>query len=522
MTVDLAGLAMAGTHVIVLAAIGLGLGVGLALVIMRVRRLGARRPSGALGYVGLARMAGSGGGAWRSRALSALQAMRPDLDGADVPKKAGRGLRARTAEIERGDDRAAWLGRLHDRVADAVVWGEAGSTGVMAVRCVSRDADGFAAMALRETFSFGLTNAQAGEAIQLNGFVALVAAAAAPSEAGEAGAAYAQRVMEPLVERLQADIDDMPGEISGADRCRVRQAYAAAALRLSELQGGADWVSSALSAAQAAVSDGRRSASPAEWASGQAVLGCVASHSAMNGGSDALMIAVRAFRSALEDEEALRSTRATAHLRLALAEALIGQTGGGVALSDLDAAGAAADEALAYFQGANARPMVLRSLLARAHARAEAGTRAAGVSRLSDAADAYRTVLAQLSADHDRDAWSRAQHGLGWTLLRMGERERGEATLMLAVTAFGSALDVRSREDAPSDWAASQGGLGEALLCAGERGASVDRLSKAASALRQAVAGFDEAGADRPAADARRSLARAERLLAERRATFDR
>ena len=71
---------------------------------------------------------------------------------------------------------------------------------------------------------------------------------------------------------------------------------------------------------------------------------------------------------------------------------------------------------------------------------------------------------------------------------------RGTERLEQAVAAYRAALEEWTRERVPLDWAATQTNLGTALASLGERVQREDFLSDALQAIRQAQAGYVDAG----------------------------
>ncbi len=131
---------------------------------------------------------------------------------------------------------------------------------------------------------------------------------------------------------------------------------------------------------------------------------------------------------------------------------------------------------------------------------------------------AYRAALEVRSRDALPLAWAMTQNNLGAALLRLGEREEGTARLEAAVSAFRAALEVHTRDALPLDWAMTQNNLGNALFRLGEREEGTARLEQAVSAFRAALEAYEVAEAAYYIRGVGENLARAEALLAERRA----
>jgi tetratricopeptide (TPR) repeat protein len=104
-------------------------------------------------------------------------------------------------------------------------------------------------------------------------------------------------------------------------------------------------------------------------------------------------------------------------------------------------------------------------------------------------------------------------------LHRLG-MEFGDKTALVDATARCRALlDRRDRERVPLDWAMTQNNLGTALQMLGERESGTARLEEAVAAYRAALEVFRGAGADFHIAVTEGNLARAEAVLAKRRAS---
>jgi exonuclease VII small subunit len=106
--------------------------------------------------------------------------------------------------------------------------------------------------------------------------------------------------------------------------------------------------------------------------------------------------------------------------------------------------------------------------------------------------------------------------------LTLGERESGTARLEQAVAAYREALKERATMEAQlgkalKENATTQYQLGEALFMLGKRESGTARLEQAVAAYRAALDVFTKGGASDLLDDARRNLADAETLLAERR-----
>jgi tetratricopeptide (TPR) repeat protein len=122
----------------------------------------------------------------------------------------------------------------------------------------------------------------------------------------------------------------------------------------------------------------------------------------------------------------------------------------------------------------------------------------------------------------DSDLVAEVQAQLGFAFLTLGERESGTARLEQAVAAYREALKERATMEAQlgkalKENATTQYQLGEALFMLGKRESGTARLEQAVAAYRAALDVFAKAGASDLREHARRNLADAEALLAERR-----
>ena len=100
-------------------------------------------------------------------------------------------------------------------------------------------------------------------------------------------------------------------------------------------------------------------------------------------------------------------------------------------------------------------------------------------------------------------------------------REPGTAHLERAVTAFCESLQECTRERVPIDWAGTQNNLANALQVLGERASGTTRLEQAVAAYRAALEVFEVVEATHYVGIAKRNLARALRLIEERRQSRD-
>jgi len=149
------------------------------------------------------------------------------------------------------------------------------------------------------------------------------------------------------------------------------------------------------------------------------------------------------------------------------------------------------------------------------------GERESGTARLEEAVAVYRAALEERTRDRVPPDWAMTQNNLGNALTALGERESGTAHLQEAVTIYRGALVERTRDRVPLDWAMTQNNLGTALETLGERESGTARLEEAVTAYRAALEVYETPGASHYIGVAQGNLARAEALLAERRASGD-
>lgn len=507
----------AGGEVLAWGAGAVALGVA-ALASVWARRGAARaprRPGGAGVYVLVTRLAGDRGDRLGARLRATLaETLGPAAVGAwrhRPPDAMAAGDRDERTRVEAG-----LLAAARRAGADAVVWGgvDAADGGGL-VRVAATDPRraaaviGVAARVAAQGFAPGV-----GE-----GFAALVA-----EVAGDDGA---------TAERWRAALADHAARpdaaLSGADRCRLREMHARLTLDAFAAGGDAARVEEAVAVARLAVCDGRAATAPAEAAAAQALLARALAVWAGAQAQDAAALeavwreVAQAYRAALAGPGAWTRGEFAA-LRLAFAQAVAewAQRTQGAAL--VEEALVAAEAAVADVPAEQGEA----AILTRARIRAVAGERLGGAARLEAAVAGYADALKTLDPEADPtvsvDAWAAAQVGLGRALTALGARRQGVETLTAAVAAFDAVL-ARSEgvgaARAPSavDWAAVHAARGEALAALGERaGDSAASLTAAATALRAAITQSEARGGARLAADARRTLARVERLLAERRA----
>ncbi len=409
-----------------------------------------------------------------------------------------------------GRAEAAWLAAARQAGADVVVWGGVDS------------GDGDALLRIAPTGpEADATVVGVGRRVAEEGFapgmdVALAALVASASPEGRA-------VMAPLRARIAEHAANPDPALSGADRCRLREACGRLSFAAFADGGAPDVIEDAVAAARLSVSDGRAATTPAEAASAQALLGrglmarAAADQPETAEARAAAQEAATALRAALAGPAAWTPDEQT-RLRLGFAEAVAHWAALSESALWVDEALAAAEAAARDARGNGAGGAVLM----RARLRALAGERLGGAKRLEAAVAGYADALAAVDAAADPRAWAVAQMGLGRALTALGARRQGVETLDSAVAAFDAVLAREGAIDAAAadfDWAAVHAARGEALAALGERsGESATPLTAAASALRAAISQSEARGGARLAAQARRTLARVERLLAERRA----
>ncbi len=486
--------------------------VALAVILVLRRPGRVVRPDGARFAIALSTLANDPGRkTWRTLAQS-LRGSCPEL--AVVRMKGPRaslspGVSPRT--IARWERKAVGMIEGDQNRVDAIVWGSADLEGhAIKLKVVSPPpAEGLAFECAHDVFTLNADLAQDRNALALASYVLAVSE---PTDHNRD--AFFTTSLAPVCERLTKCLEQLPSDVSGVERCRLRQAHAIGALRCFDLTGEIDHLSAAHVSARFAVVDGRRAIEPEEWASAQGLLAQIAAaRSTISHQGDRAREAVVAFRAALSIATIPRSPRTTAILKLGLAESLVASAIDEVGVETLDEAAGYAQEALSILEGDQRTG---RAQLVLATARSRAGARAAGLDRLRTAVNAYQELLGQLMGPEPSAVRSMAQNGLAETLRRMGERQRDPGPLLQSIAAYHDALKARSRERQPLLWAESLAGLGEAHLIAGERGLGLAHVSEASTALRQATQVFEEAGAHRSAAQTRKLLARAERSFAER------
>lgn len=427
-----------------------------------------------------------------------------------------------------------------------------------------------------EVFSFGLdAQGNLGAVEALAAGVVCVAAARTQNDGPDgfngAGDADVLGPLRQLMDQLEAALagsaggvaSGLAGEMSGVARSRVRGAQAFGALRLFELTGDETFLDVAWRSAQAGASDGLAAGAPGEWASVQAVMGYVALARALHGRRGAYGDAALALGRALRADGVLRTWHGEAMVGAWLAHAAAhagsgGQAGGVVAAGSSDRSSVGsfvcdevvevarqAGDALArrgFHESAAWARLAMADALA-VHARGVPGVR-----QLEAAIAAYSASLGDGDDAPDLAAEERrtVQLNLADAQLALGTRQRDGAALPAAeagfhavVSAFGelgsqslsepstetlsdplSGADgeggTSSADRALGDLTRAQMGLGAVWAVMAERGTDGDAAGRAASVLRQAIVGAERLGRPRLRAIAEQTLARVERLLAER------
>jgi tetratricopeptide (TPR) repeat protein len=298
---------------------------------------------------------------------------------------------------------------------------------------------------------------------------ALVLSAAAP--ATERQGEYLVEVLEPVAGRLQQLCREMKPGLDPDHRGALWHSLGLAAVTLGGQKGDNIWLEAAIAAFRAALEVWTRERVPLDWATAQNNLGtALSTMGEREEGVARLKEAVAAFRAALKV-----GTRERVPLDWAMT-----QNNLGTALGAL-------------------------------------GERQEGVARLEEAVAAFRAALKVRTRKRVPLQWATAQNNLGTALARLGEREEGVARLEEAEAAFRAALEVRTRERVPFHWALTQENVGLALISLGRRRKDLVSLEQAVEAIGGALEVFEQAGASYNINKARRHLARAQALLAERR-----
>ncbi len=146
------------------------------------------------------------------------------------------------------------------------------------------------------------------------------------------------------------------------------------------------------------------------------------------------------------------------------------------------------------------------------------GVSGQGVEELEKSVAAYQAALSETHLENAPEEWVALQNGLGAALWSLGSREKGTESLEEAVTAFSDALKGLDFEDQPRDWGAMQNNLGAALFALAERETGEASAGKAVEAFKASLAAYREASAPYFIVGVKKSLARAEQMLAERQA----
>ena len=145
------------------------------------------------------------------------------------------------------------------------------------------------------------------------------------------------------------------------------------------------------------------------------------------------------------------------------------------------------------------------------------GKQMIGTAEIEEGVAALRSALEERKRDRVPLQWADTKNDLGGALTILGRRQNNTILLAEAVAAFREALKERTRENTPLDWAMTQNNLGDVLATLGSRESGTISLEEAIAAFRAALKVFEEAKAGYYVEGTRQNLARAERLLAERR-----
>jgi tetratricopeptide (TPR) repeat protein len=232
--------------------------------------------------------------------------------------------------------------------------------------------------------------------------------------------------------------------------------------------------------------------------------------------SDALERSIAVFKSVLEFEPRIRTTKIRAFSHTCIGEALkaLGERASGSEnLAKAVAAYRSAlkqwsrdQEPLDWAAAQNDLGAALQTL----------GEREGNTERLYEAVAAYRAALEERTRERVPHLWASTQNNLGAALWRLGESEGDDRRIMEAISAYRSSLEERTQKRAPLAWAMTQNNLGAALSRLGERRTGTELLKDAVAALRSAL---EERTRDRVPLDwanTQNNLGNALRLIGER------
>jgi tetratricopeptide (TPR) repeat protein len=124
------------------------------------------------------------------------------------------------------------------------------------------------------------------------------------------------------------------------------------------------------------------------------------------------------------------------------------------------------------------------------------GRRESGTARLEEAVAAYRAALEERTRERVPLDWATTQYNLGNALQELGERESGTARLEEAVLAYQAALQERTRERVPYPWALTMANLALTYEALFEKSSDPVWLDRGQVAARDALAVYQEAGAE--------------------------
>jgi len=288
-------------------------------------------------------------------------------------------------------------------------------------------------------------------------------------------------------------------------------------MRLGEREAGTERLEQAVAAFRDALTVYTRGLEALDWARAQCNLGIALSVlGEREAGTTRLQQAVVAYREALKEW-----TRERVPLQWAKT-----QNNLGTALSvfgEREAGTGRLKQAVAAFRDALKEQTRERAPLRWAETQTNLGTalaklasRGTGTGRLEQAVAAFRDALKEQTRDRTPHNWATTQTNLGIALLRLGEQEAGTARLEQAIAAFSGALEEYTREDAPLQWAMIQTNLGLALSVLGEREAGTTRLEQGVATFRYALEEHTREGVPLQWAITQTSLGNALTSLGER------
>jgi tetratricopeptide (TPR) repeat protein len=360
---------------------------------------------------------------------------------------------------------------LAEKNGDLLIWGRAEPGGkVLRLRFLARDEGAATPRAANRELGTDLTLPADFHGDLAAALHSVVLASLRP--ASEKQGHFVAELLEPAVAKTQRLLASPPAQFDGAMRAGVLFWYGYAAGTLGEQRGSNDWLDRSIGAFRELLAYWTRERVPLDWATTQNNLGnALRALGERETGTERLEEAVAAYRAAL-----LERTRERVPLDWAMT-----QNNLGAALANL-------------------------------------GVRETGTARLEEAVAAYRAALLERTRERVPLDWAMTQNNLGAALANLGERETGAERLEEAVAAYRAAMLEWTRERVPLDWAGTQNNLGAALANLGVRETGTARLEEAVAAYRAALEVLRAAKAQHYIDMTNRNLARAEKLLAERRA----